>query len=217
MNNLIKLKKRILDISHQRKLGHIGSCLSALEVIDEIYNTKKEDDLFVLSSGHSGLALYTVLEDKYDDIDADELFEECGVHPHRLPGKKIYCSTGSLGLGITVAVGFALANKDRDVYVMLSDGEIAEGSVWESLKFVYENNIENIHIYVNINGYSAISNVNVSYIKKTLQVFYPDIKLRYTNSEQFPFLKGIEAHYYVMSDNDYNQAINMLTEEELIK
>ena len=213
MGDLINLKKRILDISYKRKLGHLGSCLSAVEVINEIYNTKKEDDLFVLSSGHSGLALYTVLEANYKDIDADELFESCGVHPHRLPDKKIYCSTGSLGLGITVAVGFALANRNRDVYVMLSDGEVAEGSVWESLKFIYENNIKNMHLYVNINGYSAISNVDVNYIKNILKVFNPNINLRYTTVEQFPFLKGVEAHYHVMSDNNYTQAIQMLKTE----
>ena len=213
MSELIDLKKRILDISYKRKLGHLGSCLSAVEVIKEIYDTKQEDDLFVLSSGHSGLALYTVLESNYGDIDADELFELCGVHPHRLPDKKIYCSTGSLGLGITVAVGLALADKTRDVYVMLSDGEVAEGSVWESLKFIYENNVKNIHLYVNINGYSAISTVNVSYIEDTLKVFNPEIRLRYTDVEQFPFLKGLEAHYHVMSEDNYRQATQMLTME----
>jgi transketolase len=118
-----------------------------------------------------------------------------------------------LGLGITIAVGYAISNKDRDVYVMLSDGEIAEGSVWESLKFIYENDIDNIHLYVNINGYSAISDVNVTYIKKTLKAFCPDIKLRYTDVEQFPFLKGVEAHYHVMSDENYEQALEMLEEQ----
>lgn len=213
MSELIKLKRRIIEISHKRNLGHIGSCLSAVEIIKEIYDTKKEDDIFVLSSGHSGLALYTVLENKYEDIDADELFENCGVHPHRMVDKKIHCSTGSLGLGITAAVGFALSNKERDVYVMMSDGEVAEGSVWESLKFIYENDINNIHIYVNINGYSALSDVNVDFLNKTLTTFCPKIHLRYTDSEQFPFLKGIEAHYYVMSDDDYKQSISMLEEK----
>tara|TARA_Y100000401_G_C8314853_1_gene221854 strand:- start:417 stop:1067 length:651 start_codon:yes stop_codon:yes gene_type:complete len=216
MKKINKLKKRILDISYKRKLGHLGSCLSAVEIIDEIYNTKKEDDIFVLSSGHSGLALYTVLESKYDDIDADKLFELNGVHPNIMPEQKIHCSTGSLGLGITIAVGYALSNKNRDVYVMLSDGEIAEGSVWESLKFIYENQINNIHIYVNINGYSAISNVNVTYVKKILMAFCPDIKLRYTNVEQFPFLNGVEAHYHVMSDENYQQAIEMIEEWESV-
>ena len=178
-NNLNKLKKRILDISYKRNLAHLGSCLSSLEIIKEIYDKKKEDDIFVLSCGHTGLALYSVLEEKYEGVDADELFEKCGVHPNRIVDKKIHCSTGSLGLGITAAVGFAISNKKRDVYVLLSDGEAAEGSVWESLKFIYENNLNNIHIYVNINGYSALSNVDVDFLKKTLLTFCPKINLRY--------------------------------------
>ena len=209
-NNLNKLKKRILDISYKRNLAHLGSCLSSLEIIKEIYDKKKEDDIFVLSCGHTGLALYSVLEDKYEGVDADELFEKCGVHPNRIVDKKIHCSTGSLGLGITAAVGFAISNKKRDVYVLLSDGEAAEGSVWESLKFIYENNLNNIHIYVNINGYSALSNVDVDFLKKTLLTFCPKINLRYTNVEQFPFLKGVESHYYVMSKDDYELSINIL-------
>jgi len=208
-----KLKRRILDISYRHKLAHLGSCLSAVDIIDEMYNKKKEEDLFVLSGGHSGLALYTVLEDRYEDIDAEDLFNTCGVHPVRLPEKHIHCSTGSLGLGITVAVGFALANKNRDVYVMLTDGEVAEGSVWESLKFIQENNIENIHIYVNINGYSALSETNEDYLAKILEAFYPKIELRYTNVDQLPFLNGVEAHYHIMSEDNYNEAKNILGEE----
>jgi len=213
MNNLIKIKKRILEISYNHKLGHLGSCFSAVEIIDEIYNTKNEEDIFVLSSGHSGVALYSILEDRYPDINANDLYNTCGVHPIRLPEKKIFCSTGSLGLGITVAVGFALADKTKDVYVLLTDGEIAEGSVWESLKFIYENNINNIHIYVNINGYSAISVVDKDYICKILKAFCPKVNIRYTNVEHFDFLKGIEAHYHVIkTEEQYKSAIQKLEE-----
>jgi len=210
MNKLINLKKRILEISHQRNLGHIGSCLSAVEVIDEIYNTKKEDDIFVLSSGHSGLALYSVLESKYDDINADDLFEECGVHPHRLPDKKIHCSTGSLGMGVTVAVGRALANPNKKVYVLLSDGECAEGSVWESLRFIKEQNIENIEVYVNANGYAAYDSIDVNYLEKRLKSFLPSVNVIRTKVNQFSFLNGLNAHYHVMSKDDYKEVVEGL-------
>ena len=211
-NELVSLKKRILDISYKYKLGHLGSCLSTVSIIKEIYDKKNDEDLFVLSSGHSGLALYCVLEQKYNDISAEDLFNECGVHPHRIPDKNIHCSTGSLGLGITVAVGFALANRDRDVYVVISDGESSEGSVWESLKFIEENNLDNIHVYVNMNGYSAISKVNTNYLENILKSFYSKIKIRYTDVEQFYFLKGVEAHYHAMSEQNYKDAINELKE-----
>ena len=73
-------------------------------------------------------ALYVVLE-KYFGIDAEELLEKHGHHPHRDELNKLHCSTGSLGQGITVAVGRAIANPNRDVYCLISDGECAEGSV----------------------------------------------------------------------------------------
>ena len=57
-----KLQKRILDITYQEKLSHLSSCLSALPIIDCIYNLKKENEIFILSNGHAGLALYVVIE-----------------------------------------------------------------------------------------------------------------------------------------------------------
>ena len=107
------------------------------EIIDEIYKSKNEEDIFILSSGHAALALYVILE-KYEGKDAEELFLKHGGHPHRDEENGIYCSTGSLGLGITVAVGRALADKNRKVHVLISDGESAEGSVWEALRFIKE-------------------------------------------------------------------------------
>ena len=89
--------------------------------------------------------------EKYEGKNAEELFIKHGGHPHRDEKNGIYCSTGSLGLGITVAVGRALANKNRKVYVLISDGESAEGSVWEALRFIKESNLSNIEIYVNVN------------------------------------------------------------------
>ena len=57
-----ELKKRILEISYKKKLSHLGSCLTAVDIIDEIFKIKKPDEKFVLSSGHAALALYVVLE-----------------------------------------------------------------------------------------------------------------------------------------------------------
>jgi transketolase len=198
----MNLKKRILDIAYKYKLSHLGSYLSSIDIIDEIYQKKKPDDIFILSSGHAALALYVVLE-KYEGKDAELLFNKHGGHPHRDEDNGIYCSTGSLGLGITIAVGRALANPKRKVYVLLSDGECAEGSVWEALRFIYDQNIKNIEIYVNINGYAAYDKINTEYLTNRLNSFLPNINIRYTSVNQYPFLKGINAHYHVMSEEDY--------------
>ena len=76
----------------------------------------------------------------------------------------IFCSTGSLGLGITIALGRAVANKNRKVWVLVSDGECAEGSVWEALKTIVEQDITNIEVHVNANGYAAYRNVDLVYL-----------------------------------------------------
>ena len=203
---MVNLKKRILEIAYKHKLSHLGSYLSAVGIIDEIYKSKNKEDIFILSSGHAALALYVALE-KYEGKNAEELFLKHGGHPHRDEDNGIYCSTGSLGLGITVAVGRALANKNRKVHVLISDGESAEGSVWEALRFIQENNLTNIEVYVNVNGYAAYDKVDVKYLVDRLEVFLPSINIRYTNVNQYPFLRGLNAHYHVMSEEDYKSTL----------
>ena len=198
----MNLKKRILEIAYKNKLSHLGSYLSSLEIIKEIYKKKNSEDIFILSSGHAALALYVVLE-AYEGRNAEILFKKHGGHPHRNEEDGLYCSTGSLGLGITVAIGRALANPKRKVYVLISDGESAEGSVWEALRFIHDQNIKNIEVYVNINGYAAYDKIDSEYLSKRLLTFLPNINLRYTSVNQYPFLKGINAHYHVMSEEDY--------------
>jgi transketolase len=196
------LKQRILEIAYKNKLSHLGSYFSSLEIIDKIYSKMKDDDVFILSSGHASLALYVCLE-KYAGINAEFLFEKHGGHPHLDVENKIYCSTGSLGLGVTVAVGRALANSNKNVYVLLSDGECAEGSVWEALKCIYEMNIKNINVYVNINGYCGYDEIDKEYLVSRLKSFLPNINIEYTTVEHYAFLKGLNAHYHIMSEKDY--------------
>jgi transketolase len=202
------LKKRIIEIAFKHKLSHLGSYLSSVEIVDEIYSKMNKDDIFILSSGHASLAMYVCIE-KYFGIDAEMLFLKHGGHPHRDEENKIYCSTGSLGLGLPIALGRALSNPSRKVWVLISDGEAAEGSIWESLKTIQELNINNIEVFVNINGLCAYKEVDIDYISIRLKSFLPRIELRYTTVEQYPFLKGLNAHYHVMSEENYNQATNI--------
>ena len=205
---MVNLKKRIVEIAYKHKLGHLGSYLSSVEIVDEIFSKMDKDDIFILSSGHCALALYVCLE-KYHGINAEEMFLKHGGHPHRDEQNKIYCSTGSLGLGLPIALGRAVADPNRKVWVLISDGESAEGSIWESLKTIYEENINNIEVFVNINGLCAYKEVDMDYISQRLKSFLPNINLRYTTVEQYPFLKGLNAHYHVMNEDNYKQVIEL--------
>jgi transketolase len=206
---MVDLKKRLIEIAYKHKLGHLGSYLSALAIIDDIYQKMDKDDIFILSSGHASLALYVCLE-KYRGQDAKALFLKHGGHPHWDEEAGIFCSTGSLGLGITIALGRAVANKNRKVWVLLSDGECAEGSVWEALKTIVEQDITNIEVHVNANGYAAYRNVDLVYLENRLKAFLPNIQIHHTSVEHFPFLKGLNAHYHIMKENDYQTALELL-------
>ena len=206
---MVDLKKRLIEIAYKHKLGHLGSYLSALAIIDGIYQKIDKDDIFILSSGHASLALYVCLE-KYRGQDAEALFLKHGGHPHWDEKAGIFCSTGSLGLGITIALGRAVANKNRKVWVLVSDGECAEGSVWEALKTIVEQDIANIEVHVNANGYAAYRNVDLVYLENRLKAFLPNIQIHYTSVEHFPFLKGLNAHYHIMKENDYQTALELL-------
>jgi len=199
------LKERILDIAYENKLSHLGSYFSSVGIIDEIYKHKKEKDIFILSSGHAALALYVVLE-KYHGLNAEKLFKKHGGHPHRCEDDFIHCSTGSLGMGLTVAVGRALANKNIHVHCLISDGESYEGSIWESLAYIYEKNIKNITVHVNVNGYAAYKCVDSQNLVNRLKAFLPDIVIHYTDVGEYPFLSGLNAHYHIMDEDDYKLA-----------
>lgn len=207
------LKKRIIDIAYKNKLSHLGSYLSCVDIIDWIFKSKKPEDIFILSNGHAALAQYVILE-KYHQHNAEELFKKHGGHPHLDPENHIYCSTGSLGMGIAAAVGRALANPDRTVHVMVSDGECAEGVVWESLRFIADHPVNNIKVYVIHNGYGAYCEIPYEKLQKRLAAFsigniaiIGDTQMAI---EEFPFLKGNNAHYHIMKEQDYRVALEIL-------
>jgi len=197
-----KIQQRIIDITYNEKLSHLSSTLSAAPIIEEIYNEKKDDEVFILSNGHAGLALYCVLEEKYG-IDPVMLLHKHGIHPGKDLENKIYCSTGSLGSGLPIAVGHAIANPNKNVYCMISDGECAEGSIWESLRYVNVAKLNNLKIYVNINGMSAYEYLDNDYLISRLLTFLPEINIRVSNPIEFDFAKGLLSHYYVMRPEDY--------------
>lgn len=190
---MTELQQRILEISKKKGLSHLSSCLTSVDIIDAIYANKQEDDIFILSNGHAGLALYVVLE-KYYGFDAEKLYDKHGTHPNKCQEDKIHCSTGSLGCGLAIAVGHALA--DRTVHCLISDGECAEGIVWESLAFIRNKNLKNINVYVNMNGFSAYDVVDKEYLCSRLRIFLPEINIHLTDLNDFPFLENsLKSHY----------------------
>ncbi len=199
---MTELERRIIEISYKQKLAHIGSCLTAVAIIDGIFKVKLPSEKFVLSAGHAGLALYTVIE-KYYKVDAESLFHKCGVHPDRLRSPEfIDCSTGSLGLGLPIALGMALADRSKKVYCLVSDGECAEGSIYESLNIKERKCVDNLIVFCNYNGWSAYGNSIPIQLKRL-----PGIVLVDTSEHWFIEKYKQEAHYKVLNSVEYEEAI----------
>lgn len=188
----MKAYQRIVELSKSYGLSHCGSCLTSCSIIDDIYFMKRRDEPFILSCGHSGLALYCILEE-YEGKDAEKLLLKHGVHPNRDLEDGIYCSTGSLGLGLTIALGMALADRSKNVYCLISDGEATEGSIWEVANVMHRYCVNNLKIYLNFNGFSAYSSIDPEMIAR-VKAIMPNIKVRVTNVEDHG-LSGLSAHY----------------------
>lgn len=227
------LRRRIIEISHQRHFSHLGSCLCAVDSIAAIYKIKQSNERFVLSCGHAGIALYVVLE-KCGLLKTSEI-DHLHIHPDRASAWGIDVSTGSLGQGLPIAMGMALADRNKNVYCVISDGECAEGSIWESLRVGIEQRVSNLKIIVNANGWGAYASISSALLFKRFQGFgYSPKKVKghdikkimqllkrsrgdrplmifaQTTVEQLPFLKGQDAHYYVMNQTDYDHAMELL-------
>lgn len=206
------MEKRIVELTYKHRLSHLGSCLTALPILKHIYTTKKQDDVVILSAGHAGLALYVVLE-AFEGHDAENLLDQYGIHPCKDIVHGIHVSTGSLGSGILVAIGYALGDRTRDVYCVLSDGECAEGSVWEALACAQRLDLSNLKVHVNINGYSAYDTVDVSRLKQQLRVFCENVILWDTKPPNVAFLQGLQGHYHTLSEEHKDELLHVLYEE----
>ena len=178
-----KYRKRILDISQTVSALHAAGAFSALEMVDFIYHglMRKDKrgkliDTFLMSKGHGCIAQYVILED-LKILSKKDLDLYCkpngrlGCHPdYGTPG--IEASTGSLGHGMGLATGMCHADnikeKDTKVFLMISDGELQEGSTWENMMMAANLNLENLICFLDHNGSQSFGHT-----KDTHPKFYP--------------------------------------------
>ncbi|MBQ6319481.1 MAG: transketolase [Lachnospiraceae bacterium] len=177
MNNLDlaktanEVRKGIVTAVHSAKAGHPGGSLSCADLMTYLYfeemnidpkDPKKADrDRFVLSKGHCAPALYSALAQRgYFPVEELTTLRKLGSHLQGHPCMQhtpgVDMSSGSLGQGISVAVGMALSaklsNDSYRVYTLLGDGELAEGQVWEAAMFAGHKHLDNLVVVVDNNG-----------------------------------------------------------------
>ena len=166
------IRKIVLEQANRAHVGHVGSALSVADILAALYGewlriSSPEDpdrDRFVLSKGHAALALYAALHLR-GWLSSEELNTYCGdgtllgVHPE-MQLRGVDFSTGSLGQGICMATGSALAARlqksARRVFTLLSDAECNEGSVWESAMFAAHHRLSNLVVIVDLNRQQAL-------------------------------------------------------------
>lgn len=173
-----EVRKGIITAVHSAKAGHPGGSLSAADIYTFLYfeemnvdpeNPKMEDrDRFVLSKGHAAPGLYAALAHKgffpvEDLLTLRKLGSYLQGHPDMKTIPGVDMSSGSLGQGVSAAVGMALGarmdRKDYRVYSLLGDGEIQEGQVWEAAMFAGHHKLDNLCLIIDNNGLQIDGNI----------------------------------------------------------
>jgi transketolase len=250
------LRRTILEQAHRAGVGHIGSALSIVEILAALFGHvlrgepgDPDRDRFVLSKGHAALALYAALYEA-GRLDRGALEGYCGdgtllgTHPeHELDG--VDFSTGSLGHGLSIGAGAALGARmqgsERRVFVLVSDAELNEGSLWEAAMFAAHHRLANLIAVVDANGQQALGYTREvldleplparfgAFGWDTTEVDGHDVDALATAFEaagdrpllvvaRTTFGKGVSYmeslvkwHYWPMSDDDYERALAEVT------
>lgn len=169
------IRARIIQTSHNANMPHLGSCLSCVDILVALYfavlridpknHNSPDRDRFILSKGHGAPALFQVLALRgfYPEKWLENFGEDGGIFaehpptPDHLPG--IEAATGSLGHGMPMGLGMALASRIQDksfnVYALLGDGECNEGSIWEAAMLAGGKKIENLCVIIDFNKWQA--------------------------------------------------------------
>tara|TARA_B100000886_G_scaffold307078_1_gene239876 strand:+ start:26921 stop:27715 length:795 start_codon:yes stop_codon:yes gene_type:complete len=187
-------RKDIINMTSAGNSAHVGSCLSCIDILSVLYfdilnidpnnPLKKDRDIFIMSKGHAGAALYSVLA-RRGFFNVEDLLQHYQngsnfsghVNSHLIKGIEV--STGSLGNGLGLACGYAynnkLINSRNKVYTLISDGEMNEGSTWEAILFAAHHELNNLTCILDANGLQSIKSttdtLNVEPLKDKLEQF----------------------------------------------
>ena len=211
-NKLNKLRQVIIKASYLAGACHIGSSLSCLDIIVDIYDKMGKRDLFVFSKASGVAALYAVLASKrlFPEEKVVYYLKKYPLASRHVPG--VLVDSGSLGHGLPQAAGLALADRTRKVYVLVSDGELQCGTTWETLLFKKQHKLDNLIIYADCNGFQACGR-----IKDILDLPRGFLKKMGVNLIKTIKGKGVDFmennndwHYYNLNADTYKKAIRQL-------
>jgi len=213
-----QIRRDVLQASFESNACHIGSALSCVEIlVDLFYNKLKENDIFLFSKASGVATLYCILADK-GYFPKEKLVYYLKNYPlasKEVPG--IIHSVGSVGHGLSVGCGIALGKKLKkekgNVYVLISDGELNEGSTYEAVLFVRQHKLNNLFIICDNNGYQACGAIKdildletaFEFYKKTLPNFE---RVKTIKGQGVSFMEGkVQWHYKNLTEESLEQAL----------
>ncbi len=152
-----EIRRRIIEKGKELNFGHYGSAMSCVDACTHLYkHILKKDDVFIMSKGHAIVTLLPILESLGRQV-------EWKSYIHFESNNFVEATTASLGHGLAIGVGRAFAkqiqNKSGNIYVMVGDGELQEGSIWEALIILNKLNLQNLFLLVDWNKYQAVDSV----------------------------------------------------------
>jgi transketolase len=250
---VLRAKLRLLRMHYESRVGHIGGNLSCLEILLALYHdVMGPDDEFVLSKGHAAGALYIAMwsagllpEEELSSFHKDAT--RLSGHPSAQGLPRMLFATGSLGHGLSLACGLALAKKLKNVpgrvFCLTSDGEWNEGSTWEALIFLRHQRLDNLTFIVDANGLQGcgptrdiadLDTLESKFQAFGVETYHVDgndaesvarlltsipsgpaaVVARTTKGHGVSFMENrFEWHYWPLSSEQYNAAVEELTVE----
>ena len=219
MENLEKICKKIrlaiLKSSYEVGACHIGSALSAVEIIVSLYwKILKKNDVFIFGKASGASALYCVLAERgiIKKSKVNEYLKKYPLANSFVPG--VTTSVGSVGMGLSTAVGLALSNRKKRVYCLISDGQLDEGVTYEAALFSRQHKLNNLYVICDNNKYQAtgatkdILDLTTSF--KFMTETFPNLEIVNTiKGRGVSFLENnpIASHYMNLDKQKYEQAI----------
>lgn len=206
-----QIKKDILIASYEAQACHIGSALSCVDILVDLLYNMSENDVFLFGKASGVLAYYAILADqgKFPKEKLTEYIKNYPLPSTEVPG--VIHPMGSVGHALSVACGIALGDRNKDVYVLLSDGDCMEGSTYEAVLFASQHQLDNLHVIVDDNGLVALGRTDDILSLEHAYQFMEDSLM---NFERVMTTKGDGVDFM---EHDYTWHYKNLTKELLDK
>lgn len=204
----LKIRIATLRMTSVSKSSHVGSCFSVADVLSAvILKCKSDGSVLFFSKGHAAAIYYAALSEtgQFNESELESFgrngSELIGHVNHEVPG--VTFSTGSLGHGLPVSVGYAFGNPETRVFVILSDGELNEGTTWESLALASHLKVSNLTIVVDLNGIQSFGTTSEVLNLHPLVAKFKSFNWNVTEIDGHSY-KDLYSHFYKNRAKDFD-------------